>query len=222
MVPPDPSDKPSRQRRFRCAYLFASLSAMLLLYPTAESSSGAAVILYLMSSVTLAAGVYAVASTRRQGIAAAALALAQIVVAGIGVLRESRFIYVELSLFVAFYSYAILRVLGYVLRGRKVSADKILGALSVYLMLGLTWAWIYTMLALDDPGAFRGSMEGPVDFIYFSFVTLTTLGYGDVAPATARARSLCIVEAVMGVLFLAVLVSRLVAGYKPEDDEADS
>lgn len=107
-------------------------------------------------------------------------------------------------------------VLAKVLRRGHVTVHRIQGAVAAYLLLGLVWAGIYEGLALYDPSAFVGSgaSEGSVksaDWIYFSFVALTTTGYGDITPVHPVARSLVVAESLTGQLYLAILISRLVA-----------
>lgn len=92
------------------------------------------------------------------------------------------------------------------------------GAAAVYLLFGITWASSFNLIAQVYPGAFSGLREGILqrwnDLMYFSFATLTTLGYGDVAPTNAFARIWSTLEAVTGTLYLTTLVARLVAIYQ--------
>jgi len=93
-----------------------------------------------------------------------------------------------------------------------VSLDEIYGAVSAYILIGFVWGMGYGLLELLHPGSLR-SENGPVgpgDFMYFSFVTLMTVGYGDMSPVHPIARSLAIIEAMLGVVFMAVLIGRLV------------
>jgi len=111
----------------------------------------------------------------------------------------------------------IVVILVDVLSDSPVTRDTICGAIVAYLLLGLAWALFYSTLVQLDP---EGSFEMPLDslpdrtqysmFIYHSFVTLTTLGYGDMVPLSTQARTLCWLEAVMGQLYLVTLVARLV------------
>lgn len=105
-------------------------------------------------------------------------------------------------------------VLGLTLRAGPVTFHRIQGAIAAYLLLGVLWAHAFALVAHLRPGAFSGSVnlaDGARAFFYFSFVTLTTVGYGDVLPVHPAARSLAMAEAVTGPLYLAILVARLVS-----------
>ena len=98
-----------------------------------------------------------------------------------------------------------------------MTRDKIAGAICVYLLLGVIWSLAYAIIAVTTPGAFRAPEEitaglagGSHAFIYFSFVTLTTLGYGDISPVAPVSQTLAWFEAVTGQLYLTILVARLV------------
>jgi hypothetical protein len=94
-----------------------------------------------------------------------------------------------------------------------VNMRRIQGAIAIYLLLGLAWGEAYYALALARPGAFSiaTSADEPASWIYFSFVTLTTVGYGDITPVAPVARSLAVLEALSGQLYPAILLARLVA-----------
>jgi hypothetical protein len=105
-------------------------------------------------------------------------------------------------------------ILGRTLQGGPITFHRIQGAVAAYVLLGVIWAHAYSLLELLRPGAFSGPLhpgDGPRDFFYFSFVTLTTTGYGDVMPVHPMARSLAILEAVVGSLYVAILIARLVS-----------
>ena len=99
-----------------------------------------------------------------------------------------------------------------------VTEDTIFGSVSVYLLIGLIWAEIYSALYTIDPSAFT-SRAGevihlvPQDFIYYSFTTITTLGFGDIVPSIQTAQSFSIIESVTGIFYVAILISRLVGMY---------
>jgi len=100
----------------------------------------------------------------------------------------------------------------------KVDLNSLVGAFCVYLLLGLIWALLYRFLHLYGWAAFAGNIDGNgqelfPDLLYFSFVTLASLGYGDVAPIGGLVRTLAYLEAVIGQFYLAVMVASLVGAY---------
>lgn len=107
-------------------------------------------------------------------------------------------------------------VLAQVFRPGRITWQRIQGAVAVYLLLGLAWAFAYELVRLHWPDAFAGAIpdtHGDLtpQFVYFSFVTLTTCGYGDIAALHPVARSLVTFEMLIGQLFPAVLLARLVS-----------
>jgi hypothetical protein len=106
-----------------------------------------------------------------------------------------------------------LMVKQFLVRGRD-PAQRIAGAVSIYLLLGLLWTRLYQLVELASPGAFRfpaGESANSTTLAYFSFVTLATLGYGDISPVNTFARDLAVLEAITGQLYLVILISRLAA-----------
>lgn len=123
---------------------------------------------------------------------------------------------------ILFLTFFVVFLLKAVITAERITIDTIAGALSVYLLLGLIWSLIYQGLALVEPASFQfdpvfapnGSLDR-MDFIYYSFVTLATVGYGDITPVAPLAQSFAYFEAVTGVIYIAVLVARLVSAYRP-------
>ena len=108
-------------------------------------------------------------------------------------------------------------IMGYVLDRSPVTGDKIAGSISAYILMGIIWAAVYSLFFHLQPESFAiaewlqsDSVVG-LWSIYFSFTTLTTLGYGDITPLTHAAQSYAVMEAACGQIFLTVLVARLVA-----------
>lgn len=98
----------------------------------------------------------------------------------------------------------------------RITYHRVIGAILLYLTIGLTFVAAYTFVGLLFPGAFAGLTiaDSPAlasDLIYFSFVTLTTIGYGDIVPVHPIARSLCNIEGIIGQLYPATLLARLVS-----------
>jgi hypothetical protein len=114
-------------------------------------------------------------------------------------------------------------VLYRVLRQGPITVHRIQGAIAVYLMMGLIWAMAYSLIYISDPSSFDlgrsiGAMDdlmgvhttGMSRLIYFSFVTMTTLGYGDITPQSEVADDLVILQALTGQIYLVVIMARLV------------
>ena len=115
---------------------------------------------------------------------------------------------------IIFYGFMFISILSYVFREKEVTNNVIYGVIVVYLFIGVMWAFIYSLTESIHPGSFSIA-DGQINvgrslFVYYSFVTLTTLGYGDITPLTAPANSITILEAITGQLFLAILIARLV------------
>lgn len=107
-----------------------------------------------------------------------------------------------------------------VFRSGGITVYRIYGAIAVYMVLGILWGEFYVLLYLFQPSAFyfdpaTQSGEPPIsELVYFSFTTLTTVGFGDIVPVHPLARSLATLEALVGQLYPAVLLARLVTLYQ--------
>ena len=115
---------------------------------------------------------------------------------------------------ILFFLFTAFHILKVIFSRKYVTLEVIVGAIAVYLMLGIIWSICYGFLETIYPGSFSFATHGesfdPYSIIYFSFVTLTTLGYGDTVPITSMAQSLTIVEALVGQIYLVVVVAWLV------------
>jgi len=122
---------------------------------------------------------------------------------------------VILCLYLGLLSFSIAKI---IFSARNVTPALISGALCLYLIFGMFWGSLYYFLELLQPGSFAGNLLANPEkysdllhyFQYFSFVTLTTLGYGDILPQTEIATAFCQIEAIIGQFFMAVLVARFV------------
>lgn len=135
--------------------------------------------------------------------------------------------WIAFTLILFLYLHVIRLMLIRVFKAKKVTLNTIALALCTYVLLGTLWTLFYIPLVAMDHDAFvfnEASAGIPImdSLHYFSFVTLTTLGYGDIVPVAPMARSLAIMEALTGVLFLAVLISRLVGSYSSDRREENS
>ena len=121
---------------------------------------------------------------------------------------------------ILFLAFVIFHILGFVLRAPRVNGEVLCASISAYLSLGLLWTLAYRLVDTLTPSAFalNSPLTGNEPFdgftaFYFSFTTLTTLGYGDITPVSRPARMLAVMEAMTGTLYVAVLIARLVSLY---------
>ncbi len=125
-----------------------------------------------------------------------------------------------LSCILIFILFILIQLLHFILIAPRVNGDILCAGIASYLLLGLLWAFAYMLVAQLVPGAFffDGRIEAAKAMtsftsVYFSFITLTTVGYGDITPVAGVARMLAAMEAMTGTLFVAILISRLVSMY---------
>ena len=117
----------------------------------------------------------------------------------------------------AFFALTAARLFSYLHKSRSISQADLNTAVSIYFLLAYTWAALYGAMANLYPGSFQlgtNSVDRQSDLIYFSLVTLSTVGYGDIVPLTGEARMLAALEGVTGVLYIAITVAILVSGYR--------
>jgi hypothetical protein len=122
---------------------------------------------------------------------------------------------------IIFFCLIALSLLFHVFGHERVTGDTIAGAICVFLLIGIIWMLAYQAIHFLDPKAFNNIAAGGfspaaiVDLAYFSFVTLTTVGYGDITPISRPVRMFVVTEAIFGQIYLTVLVARLVGLYAP-------
>ncbi|MHC4844234.1 MAG: potassium channel family protein [Planctomycetota bacterium] len=115
---------------------------------------------------------------------------------------------------ILFFAFMVITIVSFVFKQNRVTLNVINASVVVYLLMAMMWAMLFILLEKVQPGSFSmiaSQGEGSTfHFFYYSFVTITTLGYGDITPTTEIARSLALLEAVIGQIYLVVLVARLV------------
>jgi len=212
------------------AFLFVALLLFFVLYPIFAESDAGLLLLDVAFSAILIIAAYAVSHQRKVLIVAVILALPTIGSwLGTRVVEDPELAFAGLGMSVAFFGFILVVLLRNIIESEKVTVDLIYGAMSVYLLIGLAWASLYSIVELAVPGAFdfgelAASSESHMThgelrfFGYFSFVTLSTLGYGDITPVTPFARSLSALEAIVGQLYIAVLIARIVGMHIAQKD----
>ncbi len=167
----------------------------------------------------LAVGVWSLRGTGRLYTAGMSVAIIAIILNILSIARQDGTLRViallALFIFLLLVAFNTLRQVGF---SDNISLNRIVGAICIYLLLGVIWSIAYTVLEFLQPGSFKGMTEmvSPLrnpDWIYFSFVTITTLGYGDITPVTQTAKTLSFAEAIVGQFYIAVLVAGLVSAY---------
>lgn len=121
-------------------------------------------------------------------------------------------------IYIGFLILSIVLMLRKLFENNKVTIDTIIGGICVFLLIGDLWFLFYNGIYLFLPDAFNyaGDELQTFDLLYFSFTTLTTVGYGDVTPAIQLAKVVANFEAIIGVIYPAIFISRLVGGYTPD------
>lgn len=229
------SDKPhpspprsSGAFRFTSVHLLVALAILFVSSPFIQDLQHARVIERFLIAVVFLSALLAVAG-RGSLVVGSLLAGAAIVGQWAGVFFPDLAPYSMLPA-MAFLIFVISRVLKYILEATEVDNETLCACLSGFLMIGLLWAAGYIQLGQINPKAFGFAIPGQTmdgfEAFYFSFVTLSTIGYGDITPVSRVAKMLCIMEAVAGMFYVAVLVARLVSIYssparKNSDDKPD-
>src|SRR4029079_8345707 len=117
------------------------------------------------------------------------------------------------------YISVLFLLLRYVFGPEVMDGDRLWGAASAYLMIGILWCFVYALIELEHGQTFlvRGERTNLelIELLYFSFSTLTTLGFGDIVPISRAAQMAAIFEGIVGTLFLAILIAKLVGVYPP-------
>jgi len=215
----------SRFRRFTTVQLLIVLALFFISAPFVEEIEG--VILSILFSLVLLAAVLAVSERKRVLVIALALAIPAIAGRWINhfrphVIHPAVFLVCGLVLI----AFVVSQLLLFILRAPSVTLEVLCASISAYLLLGLTWTMAYQLVDLLTPGgAFSFNTNtgthsmNAFNGFYFSFITLSTVGYGDITPVSRIARMLAAMEAITGLLFVAVLIARLVAIYSSPKSE---
>jgi len=196
-------------------FLIMIVVAVFILPPLGSLRILGRLILDIFFSLLLISGIAALSANRRTFIFISGISFITLFIRWIDFLNPSTPLYI-LDHFATIASIILFCVvlIAHVLKKGPITFRRIQGAIAVYLLLGLAWANAYKMIEHFIPGSFSGALTDIGRFtswVYFSFVTLATLGYGDIAPVSPVARSLAAAEAITGQLYLAILIARLVS-----------
>ena len=195
-------------------FLLISILCLLVLVPIFRGFAGIRILTNVLFTTTLITGVYAVSKKKYVLLTAAFLAIPFFASMWTGIfLKVPSLVLVGECFGVLFTGFIVISILSFIFGEKEVTSNVIYGAIVAYLLIAIMWAFIYSLLEIIQPGSFaigEGQIEvGRLLFIYYSLVTITTLGYGDITPVTAQANSFSSLEAVIGQIYLVVTVARL-------------
>lgn len=208
-------------QRTNFSYLLVALLAFLIFVPLTDDFvvGSPPVIRALLFSTILIIGVWSLRGSGHLFSIGMLLVAAGVVFSVVTAQSNSTvFQYLSLGALIGFLLVAIGHSFKQVAFGTDLSMNRVVGAICVYLLLGVIWALSYSVLELSAPGSFTGFEPQPgrgwdSEWLYFSFVTMTTLGYGDLLPISATARAMAYMQAVFGQFYIAILVAGLVGAY---------
>lgn len=209
----------ARQKFF---LLFLFLLASLILYPYVENGGFTYFAFRVLGSAGIVVAVYAIRLRRTLLVVAILLAVPALLERMLLRQPDAGFLStLNIVLSLVFDVFIVTVIFRRVFTKDQPNSETIFGALCIYLLVGFTFAGVYGMLAAIQPRAFYldpvvnlHAIPDRFDFIYYSFATMTSLGATGITAVTAQARSLSVIEAILGVLYLAVLIARLMGAYR--------
>ena len=214
--------------RHRFVILFGTLLAFYVLVPIVHHAGDALhpatapLVEGALFIALLAETVVSVSRRRTVVMVASLLGVPLVALWIVNVLKGPNSLVVVLYVLAAtFFAFAIWMMLLFIFASRRVTFNTVCASLCIYLLIGVVWALFYSAIDVLRPDAFTWTVtgrsppvlrvgKGETAVLYFSLATLTTLGYGDIVPTSALSRMLASLEAVVGQLYLTVLVARLV------------
>lgn len=203
------------KHQYRAYFLLLALVLQILQQGT---GFGSPLLPILLRALIVIAAIFMTADNRRHLMIGLGLGIpGLILILYVGRLDNHPLELITYLIFLAFYLFVIKLMLGRIFKATVITHDTIGLAICTYLLIGSIWVLFYAPVVASNPAAFSHPIITDPDpfhtLTYFSFVTLTTLGYGDLSPVSVVARNLAVLEALTGTLFLAVLISRLVGSY---------
>ena len=202
----------------RSSLLLILILLKFILCPFLEGFIGVNILMDILFSLILISGIYAI-SEKKLVLIIGLLIILPILAAqwSLYFLKNPSLALVHRIFGAIFFAYVLIIMISYLFKKKNVTIEVITNAISVYFLIGLTWTFVFSLLEIIHPGSFTLNSQSQIKDIdqlfYYSFVTLTTIGYGDITALTAPAGSLSALEAMMGQIYLAVLVARLVGMY---------
>ena len=203
-------------------YLLLAILIQMTIYPFFESEEIRLIFSNLFSTVILIAGIYAIGLKKNQKIIAISIGIFAFFGIWYSIIIDVRLFLAIISVIcqIAFYIYVIVLILKNLIKAKEVDANIIYGAIVVYLLIGISFSLLYSLMEGLAPDSFCINTSESLalklnvfDFMYYSFTTLTTTGFGDITAVSLYARAASNIEEVIGVMYVAIIISRFVSIY---------
>jgi voltage-gated potassium channel Kch len=199
----------------RFMLLLISISLLFTLRPLLEGIIGIRFLMDIFVTVILLSGIYAASPSKKIFRVSLMIALPTIVSHWVAFIFKASPLFLISEIFSGiFFAFMVGIILHYLFAEKNITTDVLAAAVCAYFMIGLMWSAFYAIIEIVHPGSFNVSQDfggSTFYFTYYSFVTLTTLGYGDITPVTAVTKSFSLLEAVTGQIYIATLLARLVS-----------
>jgi len=207
----------------RFIYIIIAIMLVILVAPFIRHSGLTGhLITTLITAMIPLSTFYALTADRNRAILILIIATHFVILDGMSMFFAHSYLLVTgISFGIVLYFYIVVLLVRKLLSYRVVTADLIYCAISTYFLIGVMWSGIYTVLEGIYPDSFSGITEAG-DFLYFSFVILTTVGFGDITPQTIISKRLVIFEAATGCIYLAVIIAMIVGRYMSMEQKQGS
>lgn len=205
------------EKQIRYSFLLLSMISLFLLSSVLSEMRGGIVALDIIETIVLLAALLIWRELGKKQIVTIGIGCAAIACAWLDAISSADFVLFENIAFIGLFMSAFITVISDVLRRQQIDTEHVVGATAGYFILGFSWAYIFRLIFEFNSQCLIGTSwprhPNIDDFLYFSFSTLSTVGYGDILPNLPLTRILSVLEAVSGQLYLTVLVGQIIGQY---------
>ena len=208
----------------RDLFLLLSLVLVILVYPLLEHGDLRKLILAAMVFVPVVLATLRMAQTKGW-VGPSVLFMSAVLAFGVAstLFPNRALLAIKWIILATFFGLAVVYLFSYLRNARTITASHLFTAVSVYMLLGMLFFTLYSAIDVVHPGSFQHSnsaaTDRPSDLLYFSLITLSTIGYGDIVPVCGEARMFAALEGMIGVLYVAITIALLVSAYRGPGNE---
>jgi len=214
-----------KQKKMKSRFIYIALAILLVIIVSPfirHTGKMGHLITTLLAAMVPLTSFYALTADRNRAVIILFIAAPFVILDGMSMVFTNRYwMIVAMSFGTILYFYITVLLVNNLLSYRVITADLIYCAISTYFLIGIMWSGIYIVLEAMSPGSFSG-ISDTSDLLYFSFVTLTTVGFGDIMPESIISKRLAMLEAAVGGIYLAVIIAMLVGRYMSMERKRDS